>query len=94
MTQAPRRLKALIIDDERAIRRFLRTTLAAEDFDVAEAETGAAGVELDAGFFLSDPDLCRHRSNPDRQEQCRAIHPATRHRDLQVEPVRARPAAH
>jgi len=46
MTQAPRRLKALIIDDERAIRRFLRTTLAAEDFDVAEAETGAAGVAL------------------------------------------------
>jgi two-component system KDP operon response regulator KdpE len=54
MTQAPRRLKALIIDDERAIRRFLRTTLAAEDFDVAEAETGAAGVAL---AEQTNPDL-------------------------------------
>lgn len=33
------RLKALIVDDEKAIRRFLRSTLIAEDFDVAEAET-------------------------------------------------------
>ena len=32
-------LKALIVDDEKAIRRFLRSTLVAEDFEVAEAET-------------------------------------------------------
>ena len=33
------RLRALIVDDEKAIRRFLRSTLIAEDFDVADAET-------------------------------------------------------
>jgi two-component system KDP operon response regulator KdpE len=33
------RLKALIVDDEKAIRRFLRSTLVAEDFEVVEAET-------------------------------------------------------
>jgi two-component system KDP operon response regulator KdpE len=33
------RLKALIVDDEKAIRRFLRSTLLAEDFEVVEAET-------------------------------------------------------
>lgn len=33
------RLKALIVDDEKAIRRFLRSTLVAEDFDVVEADT-------------------------------------------------------
>jgi two-component system, OmpR family, KDP operon response regulator KdpE len=46
MTLAPKRLRALIIDDEKSIRRFLRTTLAAEDFDVAEAETAATGLAL------------------------------------------------
>jgi len=40
------RSKALVIDDERSIRRFLRTTLTAEDFDVTEAETAAAGLQL------------------------------------------------
>ncbi|UPT62750.1 MAG: response regulator [Hyphomonadaceae bacterium JAD_PAG50586_4] len=33
------RLKALIVDDEKAIRRFLRSTLVAEEFEVVEAET-------------------------------------------------------
>jgi two-component system KDP operon response regulator KdpE len=33
------RLKALIVDDEKAIRRFLGSTLVAEDFEVVEAET-------------------------------------------------------
>ena len=33
------RLKALIVDDEKAIRRFLHSTLVAEDFEVVEAET-------------------------------------------------------
>lgn len=37
------RAKALIIDDEKAIRRFLKSTLVAEDFDVAEAATHAEG---------------------------------------------------
>jgi two-component system KDP operon response regulator KdpE len=46
MNLAPKRLRALIVDDEKAIRRFLRTTLTAEDFDVAEAETAAAGLAL------------------------------------------------
>jgi two-component system KDP operon response regulator KdpE len=46
MTLPPKRLRALIIDDEKSIRRFLRTTLTAEDFDVIEAETAAAGVVL------------------------------------------------
>ncbi len=46
MNIAPKRLRALIVDDEKSIRRFLRTTLTAEDFDVAEAETAAAGLAL------------------------------------------------
>jgi two-component system KDP operon response regulator KdpE len=46
VTLAPKRLRALIIDDEKSIRRFLRTTLAAEDFDVAEAGTAASGLAL------------------------------------------------
>lgn len=46
MTLAPKRLRALIIDDEKSIRRFLRTTLTAEDFDVTEAETAARGLAL------------------------------------------------
>jgi two-component system KDP operon response regulator KdpE len=46
MSLPPRRLRALIVDDEKSIRRFLRTTLTAEDFDVAEAETAAASLAL------------------------------------------------
>lgn len=42
----PHRLKALIVDDEKAIRRFLRSTLIAEDFDVSEADTLAAARTL------------------------------------------------
>lgn len=38
------RAKALIIDDEKAIRRFLRSTLVAEDFEVAEAGTLFEGL--------------------------------------------------
>ncbi|RYG33534.1 MAG: response regulator [Burkholderiales bacterium] len=37
-----RRLTALVVDDEAAIRRFLRSTLVAEDFDVVEAGDLAA----------------------------------------------------
>jgi two-component system KDP operon response regulator KdpE len=44
MSVAPRRQKALIVDDELAIRRFLRTTLTAEGFEVAEAGGLAQGL--------------------------------------------------
>jgi two-component system KDP operon response regulator KdpE len=40
------RTKALIIDDEKAIRRFLRSTLLAEDFEVQEAGTLKEGLAL------------------------------------------------
>lgn len=40
------RTKALIIDDEKAIRRFLKSTLVAEDFDVLEAATLKDGLAL------------------------------------------------
>ena len=46
MSAAPKRLKALIVDDEKSIRRFLRTALTAENFDVAEAGTAAGGLAL------------------------------------------------
>jgi two-component system, OmpR family, KDP operon response regulator KdpE len=46
--------KALIIDDEKAIRRFLRSTLVAEEFDVREAETCAQGLSVAAEWR---PDL-------------------------------------
>ncbi|MDX2234838.1 MAG: winged helix-turn-helix domain-containing protein [Hyphomonadaceae bacterium] len=47
-------LKALVIDDEKAIRRFLRSTLIAEDFEVFEADTAAGGL---AEARRNEPDL-------------------------------------
>ena len=47
------RLKALIVDDEKAIRRFLRSTLVAEDFEVLEAETIAQARAV-AEIFNAD----------------------------------------
>jgi two-component system KDP operon response regulator KdpE len=41
MTDAPR---VLIIEDEQEIRRFLRASLRAHEFDVSETETGRAGL--------------------------------------------------
>jgi two-component system KDP operon response regulator KdpE len=38
--------RALIVDDEPAIRRFLRTTLEAQGYQVEEAETGKAALEM------------------------------------------------
>jgi len=38
-------LKVLVVDDEPAIRRFLRTSLSAQGYQVGEAETGAAALE-------------------------------------------------
>lgn len=40
------RTKALIVDDEKAIRRFLKSALVAEEFEVAEAATSAEGLAL------------------------------------------------
>lgn len=55
------RLKALVVDDEKAIRRFLRSTLIAEDFDVVEAETIAeartAGEKLRPDLVVLDLGL-------------------------------------
>ncbi|MGC2415869.1 MAG: response regulator transcription factor [Stellaceae bacterium] len=38
-------LKVLVVDDEPAIRRFLRTSLTAQGYHVAEAENGTAALE-------------------------------------------------
>lgn len=44
------RLKALVVDDEKAIRRFLRSALVAEDFDVEEAENCEAALRIGGAF--------------------------------------------
>ncbi len=44
----------LLIEDELPIRRFLRTSLASEDYRLIEAETGQAGIRLAA---QQPPDL-------------------------------------
>jgi two-component system, OmpR family, KDP operon response regulator KdpE len=49
-----KRTTILIVDDEPAIRRFLRTSLAAQDFAVVEAENAAAAV---AAVARDKPDL-------------------------------------
>jgi two-component system KDP operon response regulator KdpE len=51
--------KILIIDDEPAIRRFLKSSLIAHGFDIVEAETGKAGLAALArgGFALVVVDL-------------------------------------
>ncbi|TWA73010.1 two-component system KDP operon response regulator KdpE [Azospirillum brasilense] len=38
-------LRVLVVDDEPPIRRFLRTTLTAQGYDIAEAEDGAGALE-------------------------------------------------
>ena len=47
-------LRVLAIDDEPAIRRFLRTSLRAEGYDIIEAETAEAGL---AEIRRREPDL-------------------------------------
>ena len=42
------KVKVLIVDDEQAIRRFLRISLEAEGYDVVDAETGKAAVAMAA----------------------------------------------
>lgn len=39
-------LRTLIVDDEAAIRRFLKTALGTQDYAVSEAENGKAALEL------------------------------------------------
>jgi two-component system KDP operon response regulator KdpE len=46
-TQGPR---VLIVDDEKSIRRFLKSTLTANDFAVAEAQNGKEALEALATF--------------------------------------------
>ena len=51
MTTGP---KVLIVDDEPQIRRFLRASLQAHDYDVIEAETGKEGIRA---CTVQKPDL-------------------------------------
>jgi two-component system KDP operon response regulator KdpE len=51
MTTGP---KVLIVDDEPQIRRFLRASLQAHDYDVIEAETGKEGIRT---CTVQKPDL-------------------------------------
>jgi two-component system KDP operon response regulator KdpE len=48
------RAKVLVIDDELAIRRFLKTSLAPHGYEVIEAATGAEGLRR---LTLEQPDL-------------------------------------
>jgi len=43
-------VRVLVVDDERPIRRFLRTALAAADMEVAEAASGEEGMAAAASF--------------------------------------------
>lgn len=45
MSQASLPLRVLVVDDEPAIRRFVRTSLTAQDYRVTEAEDGQAALE-------------------------------------------------
>ncbi|HEX4111158.1 MAG TPA: response regulator [Stellaceae bacterium] len=49
-----KRTTILIVDDEPAIRRFLRTSLAAQDFAIIEADSGATAL---AAIGREKPDL-------------------------------------
>lgn len=48
------RIKILVIEDEVPIRRFLRASLAEDDFELHEAETGTEGIRLAASH---NPDI-------------------------------------
>jgi len=45
MTSVSNRLRILVVDDEPAIRRFLRTSLTSQGYRVAEAEDGGSALE-------------------------------------------------
>ena len=44
MTNTPSPIRALVVDDEPAIRRFLRTSLSTQGYEVTEAEGGKAAL--------------------------------------------------
>jgi len=46
MTSPATPLRVLIVDDEPAIRRFLRTSLASQSYHISEADDGAAALEF------------------------------------------------
>jgi two-component system KDP operon response regulator KdpE len=46
MTAGAGRLRILVVDDEPAIRRFLRAGLGSQDYVVSEAETGTPAVDI------------------------------------------------
>ncbi len=50
----PAGLRVLVVDDERAIRRFLRATLSAQDYVVLEASTGEEAVR---SIAVERPDV-------------------------------------
>jgi two-component system KDP operon response regulator KdpE len=54
MTSPSAPLRVLIVDDEPAIRRFLRASLGAQDYLVSEAQSGQAALEQ---FRRSPPDV-------------------------------------
>jgi len=49
----PRAARILVVDDEPAIRRLLKTSLSAENYDIVEAATGAEGWTV---FNIAKPD--------------------------------------
>ena len=53
MTAAKSSARILVVDDEMAIRRFLRTSLSAEGFEILEAATGEQGL-IDAANVRPD----------------------------------------
>ena len=54
MTAVSAPLRVLVVDDEPAIRRFLRTSLTAQGYQVSEAPNGHAALEL---FRRAAPDV-------------------------------------
>lgn len=59
--QVSRRLRALVVDDERSIRRLVHRCLARVDFEVMEAANGEAALELaravDFDLVISDVQM-------------------------------------
>ena len=47
-------VKVLVIDDEQAVRRFLRTSLSAHGYDIVESTTGTDGI---MAAINSQPDI-------------------------------------
>lgn len=52
--QVRKKLKALVVDDEKSIRRFLKAALSSYGYEVLEAENAGKAIEL---FFSFHPDI-------------------------------------